>query len=752
MSFLRPNLFPLKGGTSVPQNISYPTLKCQLQKRRRLLGEYDNFGRVIKEIDPSGEITAFSYNADGLQEKVNTPNGAVFSFAFNALKQATSKTSPDAGAVKYEYDISGNVTKETNAKGESKLYTYDIANRKTATQYDDASLNETYEYDNGANAKGKLTKVTDATGSVSFEYDANGNISKRVQNIGQNSYITAFEYDNEGKLLSMKYPSGKVVSYAYNKNEIQSLSIDGQIFIQNIVRNSNGIVSYTFADGSKHERLYDTNGRITKMIYPSYSEEMSYDKVSNITAINAQRFGYDALDRLTNYSEGNETQDFAYDGNANRMALKEITSSVIANDSEAIPRLPRDNVSRSDTNTSYTYKTNSNTLLKYLQTAKDKPAVEVNLAYDANGNLLKDAKHSYTYDAKSRLIGVDNNVSYAYNHENTRTSKTINGEETQFVYEGSRLLGEYDANGNVKNEYIWLENAPIFVIANDSEAIPRLPRDNVSRSDKVYKIYTDHLGTPRRLADETGAIIWSWEGKPFGESTPQNPQNLDFNLRFAGQYYDSETKTHYNINRDYNPQTGRYLQSDPIGYDGGVNSYGYVGAKPLVGVDEMGLKTLVINNGKTDGNPLGHSAIAFTKKGLYSFGTGDKFGTSVTNYVKKMAPRRSTIFSIINTTQTQENRILSYFVGLKDTDLNLAVNCAYRTSMALSMLDKFVPFSYTILHNGLPQSIPTYLPAEVHVQAIYYQGYFGGTSVGVSKIRSSATTVNIPSILYEFNK
>jgi len=112
----------------------------------------------------------------------------------------------------------------------------------------------------------------------------------------------------------------------------------------------------------------------------------------------------------------------------------------------------------------------------------------------------------------------------------------------------------------------------------------------------VYKIYTDHLGTPRRLSDETGAIIWSWEGKPFGESTPQNPQNLDFNLRFSGQYYDAETSTHYNINRDYNPQTGRYLQSDPIGYDGGVNNYGYVGGKVLSSVDEMGLVTYIVVN------------------------------------------------------------------------------------------------------------------------------------------------------------
>ena len=54
---------------------------------------------------------------------------------------------------------------ETNAKGETKTYTYDIANRKTSTSYSDATLNEIYEYDQGENAKGKLTKITDSSGS-----------------------------------------------------------------------------------------------------------------------------------------------------------------------------------------------------------------------------------------------------------------------------------------------------------------------------------------------------------------------------------------------------------------------------------------------------------------------------------------------------------------------------------------------------------------------------------------------------------
>jgi RHS repeat-associated protein len=85
----------------------------------------------------------------------------------------------------------------------------------------------------------------------------------------------------------------------------------------------------------------------------------------------------------------------------------------------------------------------------------------------------------------------------------------------------------------------------------------------------------------------SGRVEWQWDnGDPFGNNAPnENPGGagaFSFNLRFAGQYFDRETNTHYNVNRDYDPSTGRYLTSDPIGLRGGVNTYGYVGVNPLI--------------------------------------------------------------------------------------------------------------------------------------------------------------------------
>ena len=88
--------------------------------------------------------------------------------------------------------------------------------------------------------------------------------------------------------------------------------------------------------------------------------------------------------------------------------------------------------------------------------------------------------------------------------------------------------------------------------------------------------------------------MWRWDNvDPFGANLPnENPAGLgtfSYALRFPGQYYDTETSTHYNYFRDYDPNTGRYEQSDPIGLLGGTNTYAYSGDDPENRIDPSGL-------------------------------------------------------------------------------------------------------------------------------------------------------------------
>lgn len=126
---------------------------------------------------------------------------------------------------------------------------------------------------------------------------------------------------------------------------------------------------------------------------------------------------------------------------------------------------------------------------------------------------------------------------------------------------------------------------------------------------QVYYIHSDHLDTPRVITDAQGNKVWQWDNSdPYGNNAPnENPNNqgtFNFNLRFAGQYFDKETGLHQNYFRDYDPQNGRYLQSDLIGLDGGINTYAYVRGSPISYVDPLGLDAtnwLNIKGGRASG-------------------------------------------------------------------------------------------------------------------------------------------------------
>jgi RHS repeat-associated protein len=101
-----------------------------------------------------------------------------------------------------------------------------------------------------------------------------------------------------------------------------------------------------------------------------------------------------------------------------------------------------------------------------------------------------------------------------------------------------------------------------------------------------FYIAPDHLGSPHQITDANGAVVWLWHPDPFGNGDPIGA--FAYELRFPGQYFDQATRLHYNYFRDYDPRTGRYIESDPIGLDGGINTYAYADGNPLAGTDPHG--------------------------------------------------------------------------------------------------------------------------------------------------------------------
>ena len=137
--------------------------------------------------------------------------------------------------------------------------------------------------------------------------------------------------------------------------------------------------------------------------------------------------------------------------------------------------------------------------------------------------------------------------------------------------------------------------------------------------ENVYYYHNDHLGTPQVMTDSVGAVVWEAAYDPFGEATI-NIGQITNNLRFPGQYFDAETGLCYNWNRDYNPQLGRYIESDPIGLKGGINLYIYSQNNPIRLIDTDGRKVQIcyspMDSFFTD---LKHASIQTSSCGTWGF-------------------------------------------------------------------------------------------------------------------------------------
>jgi RHS repeat-associated protein len=149
----------------------------------------------------------------------------------------------------------------------------------------------------------------------------------------------------------------------------------------------------------------------------------------------------------------------------------------------------------------------------------------------------------------------------------------VNGTVTVFHYSlTGQLIAESNSAGNITTEYVYLNGQPLTKIEGAN----------------TYYYHNDALGTPQKMTDASGTVVWSADYKPFGEATV-TISTITNNLRLPGQYFDQETGTHYNYFRDYNPMIGRYIQGDRIGLRGGLNLYSYVGNRPTRFKDLFGL-------------------------------------------------------------------------------------------------------------------------------------------------------------------
>jgi RHS repeat-associated protein len=612
--------------------------------------QYDPLNRLAKTLqDHAGTgathdtKTQYAYDTRDNLRSVTDPNNLSTNYTYDGLNNLTNLSSPDTGSTGYTYDAAGNRKTRTDARGVTSSYSYDALNRVTVISYPTASLNIIYAYDVAATGcfnVGRVTTIYDNSGSTTYCYDQRGNILKKTQALaGSNpapdctngictqsvikpkvlstsgfTSVTTYSYTLADRLASITYPSGAIVAYGRDSvGRIVSVTYKASATAAQ-VNVLTGVTYYpfgpqnalTFGNGRTLTKAYDNDYAIDKIVSSNANGlvvDATVDVLGNLSnassAVGAapptQQYQYDPLYRLTNVQNGSGTSllSFSYDSTGDRLSKTPQGQSV----------------------QSYTYTPGSHRLAS---------VAGVSRSYDLDGNTTQLNGQTLTYDDRNRFT-AQGMTTFDYNGRGERVVKV----DPQTLPVSGNIVGtyayQYLENGSLASEWtqVWVcsaqlagtQSAPIHNTGKTLLTCPlgqslmpswRAKADYIyvdsipiayATGGTLYYVETDQLGTPRQLIQPgattaTDTTVWKWDyfasNSAFGENTP-SVQTITFNLRFPGQYYDSETGLSYNYAREYEAATGRYAQSDPIGLGGGANTYAYSGLNPLLYFDSSGL-------------------------------------------------------------------------------------------------------------------------------------------------------------------
>jgi len=563
---------------------------------RNTADQYDALNRLNQITDPNAGITKFTYDGNDNLQTVIDPRNLTTTYTHNGFGDVTQLVSPDTGTSSSTYDSGGNLKTTTDARGAVATYSYDALNRVSQVAYTDQTIN--FTYDTGTNGVGRLTGAADANHALSWSYDALGRVTGKGQTIGTVTQSVGYAYSN-GDLISLVTPSGQTVVYGYTNHRISSITVNGTTILSGVTYDPFGPANaWTWGNATTVSRTFDQDGNPSQFITAGATNGYSIDNASRITAIsdsglssNSWTFGYDSLDRVNSGTSSAITEGYSYDANSNRLTT-----------TGGVP-------------SAETIATSSN------QLNSTTGSIARTYSYDAAGNTLGYASNSYTFNQRGRMsqatvIGAATN--YLYNALGQLIQKSGNGGTTLLMYdEAGHILGEYTGTGVLIQETVWMGDTPVATVQPNGSGV------------SIYYIHTDHLGTPRKITRPSdNGLMWRWDPDTFGSLAPNsNPAGLGtftYNLRFPGQYSLNESGLYYNYYRTYDPQTGRYIESDPIGLAAGVNTYAYTSGTPISYIDPYGLYAIVHVSGKnvTITIPIDYQGPGVTPEVIQKFNEG----------------------------------------------------------------------------------------------------------------------------------
>lgn len=587
---------------------------------------YDALGQITQSTDELGAKTSYRYNAWGKVLQVIDANGGVYSFGYDRNSRLVKQTWPLGQSSQYSYDASGNVVQTIDAAGQRLKQTYDAINQLTeATQVgaDGTVLRtSTFTWD----ATGNLVAWSDAdharpagqqTTSATISYDDAGR--KTGESITYptpdgKGYVLSYgqAHSLAGKKTQLTWPDGTVIGYGYSAHgELESVDISGEGAITVNQFRWTAPEKITLPGGTSRSMSYDgflaleglsvkAPGQgevlVVQNEFGKKGETASRTQTTNASGVSStvsQTYKYDAATRLTEVG-GDRSETFTLDALGNRVAHSQLAGE---------------------------WRYDANNRLIQRGSGACGSVGTVCYDYDANGNQTRKTEGGrvtqYVFDALNQLVevrdGLDQPIGrYGYDlmgrriwkeqYRSRQGTALSPAQRTYFLYADEGLIGEATQAVRVAADgSVIAETEP--VITTQYGPRPGNPfgtgilfiKTTDSRGRVVVAYYHgNELEAPIQATDAAGRVVWSAEYAPFGEARigldgfSAEYGSIQSNLRLPGQYEDLETGLHYNYFRFYDPLAGRYVQSDPIGLEGGINTYTYVGGNPVSYVDPDG--------------------------------------------------------------------------------------------------------------------------------------------------------------------
>jgi RHS repeat-associated protein len=508
---------------------------------------YDALNRLSLTRLPDSSSITYGYAPNGALSSVSTSRGAQTTYTSNGLGYVTQRGSPDTGSTSFTVDPFGRVTQEARSNGTTVAYGYDGLDRVTSRASNGNT--ETYTYASAGINASLLTAIANPTDSSSYGYDGNGNLSTQTDIIFGATFGTSYAYNSANQLTTITYPDGLSVTYSYNSaGQVTGVTPNrsgGSISSAVYQPFSGAPYAWAYGNGTSRVGAVDADGRTTNLT-SVFAKTIRYNTDNTINGITDsaytdlnETFSYDAQSRLTGTNRASDPQNLTIDTDGNRTSL-----------------------TRAGATTSYPIAAGGNKVTSW--------------SY-MGGDIQSDGIRSFTRDEFDRLAAVSksgtNVGQYRYDALDRRVYKTTAQGATYYLYSPTgQLLYEQSAQRSV--DYIWLAGRLAGLSINHGA---------------LQSVHTDLLGRPELVTStQSPAVVWRASNAINDRMVTQDGIG-GLNVFLPGQYYDAESNLYYNWHRYYDAGTGRYVQSDPLGLSGGINTYAYANANPVSNTDPSGL-------------------------------------------------------------------------------------------------------------------------------------------------------------------